>query len=141
MHGSRLFTKFEVLKYMKDFNKWNKLKKNIDTLEKTRFYHPREIWWCSLGLNIGYEQDGKDEKYQRPVLVIKKFGSIALVVPLTSSLKEHVYRIPIGEIQAKPARVIISQMKVVDTKRFTEKMLVLEKSVFQEIINAIKNMF
>jgi hypothetical protein len=36
------------------------------------FYHKREIWWCSLGVNVGFEQDGTGTNYDRPVLVICK---------------------------------------------------------------------
>lgn len=35
-------------------------------------FYEREIWWCSLGVNIGFEQDGTNDLFERPVLVIKK---------------------------------------------------------------------
>lgn len=126
---------------MKDFDSWNSLKKKIDTTEETRFYHPRDVWWCSIGIKIGYEQDGKDIKYQRPILVLKKFGNIALIVPLTSSPRKHKYRIDIGVIDGKPAKAIISQIKVVDTKRFTEKISVLGKEAFAQVTKNIRSMF
>ena len=45
----------------KDFDKWNESKKVIHHNNEDKFYHEREVWWCSLGINIGFEQDGKDE--------------------------------------------------------------------------------
>jgi hypothetical protein len=43
----------------KDFDGWNEKKK--DTNEKIGpFCHERELWWCTLGVNIGFEQDGSD---------------------------------------------------------------------------------
>ncbi len=33
--------------------------------------------WCSIGINVGDEEDGKNELYERPVLVIKKFNASA----------------------------------------------------------------
>jgi len=52
------------------FDCWNEEKKKLDSLQvkKPRF-HEREIWWCSLGKNIGDEQDGKN--ITKPILYYK----------------------------------------------------------------------
>ena len=44
-------------KAIKDFNEWNTQKKTIHNSGENKFYHPRDIWWCSLGTNVGFEQD------------------------------------------------------------------------------------
>lgn len=126
---------------MKDFDNWNNQKKNIHSAGENKFYHPRDIWWCRLGLNIGYEQDGKDKDFERPVLILKAFGKICLIAPLTTSPNKHIYRIPIGLIEGKKAIVILSQMKVVDTKRFSEKIGVLDKEMFGKIQKHIREFF
>ena len=55
---------------MKDFNNQNEKKIKIDS--KIKYGHPkeREIWWCSVGLNVGTEIYGKGEDFARPVLII-----------------------------------------------------------------------
>ena len=58
----------------KDFDKWNLEKKSIHSNQEFPFYNEREIWWCSLGVNVGFEQDGTGQKFDRPVLVIKGFN-------------------------------------------------------------------
>ena len=69
----------------KDFDTWNLQKKQINNKHRRITFHEREIWWCSLGLNIGFEQDGKNYLYERPVLVIRKFNKHTLwILPLTS---------------------------------------------------------
>ncbi len=125
----------------KDFDKWNNQKKLIDEIGENKFYHPREIWWCRMGLNVGHEQDGKDIDFERPVLILKAFGNICLIVPLTTSLQEHEYRIPIGLIEDKQATVILSQIRVVDTKRFSEKIGVLNNEMFSNIQKHIRSFF
>ena len=47
--------------FLKEFDKWNELKKKLHNSEKPKkfYFREREIWWCSLGLNIGFEEDGK----------------------------------------------------------------------------------
>lgn len=51
----------------KDFDSWNSQKKNIHTKGENKFYHPREIWWCSLGINVGFEQDGTGQNIEMRV--------------------------------------------------------------------------
>ena len=59
----------------KDFNLWNSEKQNIDRkFLKDFYFSEREIWWCSVGINVGVEVNGKNSKFERPVLVLKKFN-------------------------------------------------------------------
>ena len=55
----------------KDFDKWNENKKSVNNSSKNKLYRSREIWWCTLGVNIGFEQDGTGDNYERPVLVFR----------------------------------------------------------------------
>lgn len=125
----------------KDFSQWNTLKKNFHTVGKSKFYHAREIWWCALGVNVGSEQDGSGDEYRRPVLVLKGLGSdTCLVVPLTTSLRTHSFRIPICLVQGKEAHALLSQLRVVDTKRFVRKIGFLNKDSFEVIRKAARDM-
>jgi mRNA interferase MazF len=76
----------------KDFDTWNSKKKEVHKQEAPPFYHQREIWWCSLGLNVGFEMDGTGERFDRPVLVLKGFNkNTFLGVALTGRKKEGKY--------------------------------------------------
>jgi mRNA interferase MazF len=57
---------------MKKFNEWNEVKKEIDTREKSIIFKERDVFWVSIGENIGYEQNGKGEIFSRPVVIVKK---------------------------------------------------------------------
>ena len=48
----------------KDFDAWNKQKILLENTQRNISFHEREIWWCSLGLNIGDEQDRKNELFE-----------------------------------------------------------------------------
>ena len=78
----------------KDFDTWNALKKHIHQKRFLAFVHAREVWWCSLGLNVGTEQDGKHAAFERPVLILRKFnrGSVP-IAPITSQLKRTPYHV------------------------------------------------
>lgn len=43
----------------KDFDSWNEQKKQLENTQKTVLFKEREIWWTSIGVNIGNESCGK----------------------------------------------------------------------------------
>jgi len=57
-------------KYLKKFFDWTELKIKIHSQERVFYFREREIWWTSLGLNIGFEQNGKNKRFERPVLIL-----------------------------------------------------------------------
>src|SRR3989344_192482 len=98
----------------KDFDKWNNEKKGIHGQKSDVFYHEREVWWCSLGLNVGNEQDGSGSEYRRPVLILKGLSKqTCLMIPLTTATGEHALRPSIGTVAGKEARALLSQMRVI----------------------------
>ncbi len=60
----------------KDFDSWSKYKKKINSTsdDNIAYFYERELWWCALGINIGFEQDGKNKHHERPVLILRKFN-------------------------------------------------------------------
>lgn len=36
----------------KDFDRWNKLKKNTDLERKVPAFYNREVWWIKTGVNV-----------------------------------------------------------------------------------------
>ena len=130
-----------ISKIQKDFDTWCKQKEKIQVFGKNKFYHPRDIWWCSLGVNIGFEQDGTGKENERPILIIKGFNKeICLAIPLTTSQKENKYYMRTGKIKNKEASVIISQIRLIDTKRLSNKIGILNKEKFEEIRKAVRNL-
>ncbi len=126
----------------KDFDGWNKKKKIIHAKNESKLYHTRELWWASLGVNIGSEQDGSGENYDRPVLIFKGLSKqTCVILPLTSSPEKHKMRIPIKKVQGKDASAVISQIRVLDTKRLIYKIGFLDKDIFDNIRKTIKGLF
>ncbi len=60
---------------IKDFENWNKLKQKLESRKNIPTFKEREIWWCSIGVNIGCEEDGKNQLFNRPILIIRKFNN------------------------------------------------------------------
>ncbi len=117
----------------KEHDKWMPLKKRIDAFDKRVVFHEREIWWCTAGVNVGHEQDGKGEDFRRPVLIIKKFsGSVCWAVSLTSSFKEKPYQLHIM-FGGRTSQVILSQLRLIDEKRLISRIESISKFQFKEI--------
>lgn len=102
------------------------------------YFHEREIWWASLGANIGFEQDGKHENFERPVLVLKKFNRFVLwIVPLTSTVKDDRHYFTI-EYEGKQYSVILSQLRLISSKRLLRKVRMVSEEEFTDIKERIK---
>lgn len=123
----------------KDFQKWHSLKELLENKDKIVYFQDRDIWWCSLGANVGFEEDGKNEQFERPVLVLKKFNNHLLwVLPLTSSEKDGKYYFQIKH-DGRKSSVILSQIRTISGKRLLRKMWMISKSDFNEIKKRVKS--
>ena len=125
----------------KDFDGWNEQKKRINVRSDVLLYHERDIRWCQLGVNVGFEQDGSGLHRARPVLVFKAFSrSVCLVVPLTTSAKRNQYYVPIGTVGSRKASAIISQIRLIDTKRLDRKIENMKEDIFDRVRKAVRDM-
>ena len=125
----------------KDFDLWNEKKKIVHNQQLGPFCHERELWWCTLGVNVGFEQDGSGLGFSRPILVLKGLSKeTCLIVPLTTSTNVHKFRPTIGLVEGKLACALLSQVKVIDTKRLVKKIGYLDNKVFCDIRKTFKDM-
>lgn len=118
---------------MKDFLTWSKLKTSINQGIERPIFKEREIWWVSIGANIGDEEDGKGDKFLRPVLVIRKFNrNLFLGVPLTKQVKENPFYFKL-EVKDKIVCAMISQLRLFDTKRLLNRLEKLPEKEFEKV--------
>lgn len=95
--------------------------------EETYYFNEREIWWSSLGLNVGHEEDGKNQLYERPVLILKKFNSkVVWVLPMSSKIKSGKYYYQI-EYGGAIYTVLLSQLKLMSSKRLIRQVQQIKK--------------
>lgn len=128
---------------MKQFDEWGKKKNSIHQLLKNKWVVKREVWWCTLGVNIGSEEDGKGVDFLRPVLVIRVYGfTSVVVVPLTTTAKTGPFYFNLGKVgdEGGISTALLSQMRLIDTKRFVEKIGKIDAEKFKEIKKAIQEL-
>lgn len=123
---------------MKDFDNWNKEKKVLEsTAKEILSFHEREILWCSIGLNLGDEQDGKNDYFERPVLVIRKFNKkVAWVLPMSTKFKTGIYYHNL-EYEGQMFSVLLSQLKLISVKRFKRQIRKISPHQFSLIQDKI----
>jgi mRNA interferase MazF len=121
----------------KDFEGWHGLKQQLDTRRKSPIFHEREIWWCSVGVNVGFEVYGKGKVFTRPVLIVKKFSpSTFLGVPLSTKTKENEYYYPIT-FKGNTSCVVFDQIRTFDAKRLLNMLVKLPETQFSDIKQAL----
>ena len=116
--------------YFKDFDGWNKKKKEFHNKDGSPFSHEKEIWWCGMGVNIGSEQDGKGEDYARPVLVYKKvYRNLFLGIPITKVLKLDDKHLPFY-FDYDLHTFLIFQIRLFDSKRLIFNMGIISDYLY-----------
>ena len=117
----------------KNFDKWNQVKKLTNDKPETFGVHEREIWWISFGVNVGVEIDGKNDYFDRPALVLRKFNrQMVWVLPTTQQAKDERFyeKFTFG---GNVFYVALTQIRTISTKRFLRKIGMMPKKDFANI--------
>ncbi|OHA87926.1 MAG: hypothetical protein A2653_00145 [Candidatus Zambryskibacteria bacterium RIFCSPHIGHO2_01_FULL_43_25] len=117
----------------KDYKDWSPKKSYLHNEKGRPFVSEREIWFCAVGENVGFEQDGRGEEFARPVVIFKKFNNeVCWILPITKSVKKSKYYFPIKQDQIGGS-VILSQIRLIDAKRLLYKVTTLKSSKFKDL--------
>ena len=127
---------------IKRFTEWIGLKERLhEKTYKPPLFKEGEVWWCSLGENIGREINGKSQVFTRPVVVFKKLSSnIFLGLPTSTQEKIGTWYVPIT-LGGKTTTVVLSQARSLDYKRFFSKLGQLDDTEMQKVRTAFKNLY
>lgn len=126
----------------KDFSQWHGEKQKIHNENERLFYRAREVRWCSLGLNVGFESDGKGKGYTRPVLIIKGFSrEVCWCVPLTTKHKKGIFYHGVHLTDGQTRNALLSHLRLIDTKRLGILIGVVSAAELQEVKRAIIHLF
>ena len=116
------------------FNEWNKVKKQLHKKEKIINFKDREIYWGNLGKNIGFEQNGKNEDFSRPILVVKKLNKrLFFGVPLSTTIRDGNYFYNFKFLESKQSSALLIQAKIFDVKRLDQKIGMINKDDFENL--------
>ncbi|HCC83296.1 TPA: hypothetical protein DEP96_00430 [Candidatus Uhrbacteria bacterium] len=124
------------------FEAWHKRKQIIVDRETYRqiFFREKDVWWCSLGLNIGTESYGKGDWFRRPVLILKKLSNdLCICPPITSKRRIGSWFASIM-INGIEKWVMLCQIKTLHRKRFGIKIGFISDSDFTKVKEKLESL-
>lgn len=124
-----------------DFLSWHTEKERINNSKEEPYFYERDVWWCSVGLNVGHEENGKGIKFSRPVLVFKKFNTeMFWGIPLSTNKRKGGIFFLFSFLPNIISNGLLSQLRIFDSKRLVAKMGSISENDFCGIKKAIKNL-
>jgi mRNA interferase MazF len=93
----------------------------------------------TLGQNVGHEENGKNEHFERPGIVLKRLDrNLFLGIPLTSKNRNQYYKLLVGRNGSISQYAIWTQIRVLSTRRLMRKEGVISKEYFMQLRAIIK---
>jgi len=124
----------------KDFAIWHELKTNLQKWESGPYFSEREIWLCSVGLNLGHEEDGKGDRFLRPVVIFRKFTpDVFWAIPLTSSKKTGAYYYQF-DFKSRSETALLFQIRLLDRRRLLRRMTIMSEEEFFKMTDAFSGL-
>jgi mRNA interferase MazF len=127
---------------LKRFLQWIRLKEKLHNGKgKPPLVKERDLWWASIGENVGSEMNGKSVLFSRPVVVIKKLSrGFFLVAPTTSVVHKGSWYVEIRQ-EGKVMFVCLHQMRTLDYRRLSNRMGVIDEEDFSRIKEAFWRLY
>lgn len=123
------------------FYRWIRLKIQLEQLAKLPPISEGEVWWCSIGKNIGIEINGKHNSFSRPVIIYKKLSRYGfLAIPLSTQLHQGSWYVPFT-FQNKKQVAVLAQIRVISVFRLYDRMGVLSKGDLRQIKNSFLKLY
>lgn len=120
---------------MKKFNQWNEVKKMLDEKSQKVDIHEGELWWVSIGINIGSEQDGKGDTSTRPVLVYYKIDENNFYgIPFSTTPQRDQRFTEKAIIEGKTTYALLKHIRDYSIKRLDRKIGFISDKVYDNII-------
>ena len=122
-------------------DRWNVVKKYIDSSETRQRVGIQRIYWTKIGQNIGNEVFGKGATFARPVLVVSVlFNDTFLGVPLTSKTqgKRGRFYYKFVDSKGKEQVALLGQVRIFDIKRIGAYLSKIDRQNFAKIKEKIK---
>ena len=127
---------------VKKFSEWIGLKERLHgVIKRPPLFKEGELWWCSVGENIGSEINGKSKLFSRPVIIYKKLSSNTfLAIPTTSLDKKGTWYVDFV-LHETIETGILSQIRVIDYKRLSTKIGQLSPEDFKRVKVGFKKLY
>ncbi len=119
---------------IKKFLEWIKLKQRLHNISaQPPLVRKRDLWWLSLGENVGSEMNGKSGLFSRPALILKKLAhGFFLVAPTTTKIHEGTWYVKIN-YAGKDMWICLHQIRTVDYRRLSSQLGQIGTDDFEQV--------
>lgn len=118
---------FQIIEF---FRAWCAQKVGLHFAPRAPLFKQGEVWWCSVGMNIGEEIYGKGSGFWRPVVILKKFSRNSFLgLPLTSREKRGSWFVHCV-VRGRSNWAMLNQARIFDARRLTRRIVVMSDHDF-----------
>lgn len=119
---------------MKRFLEWIGLKEKIhNSKHAPPLVSQGDIWWISIGENVGSEINGKNSLFSRPAIIYKKLAhGFYFVIPTTTKDREGSWYVSFRH-QEKDMVACLHHARSIDHRRLSTKLGTLDDEDFQRV--------
>lgn len=127
---------------IKRFLEWIKLKEKLHDVQKgPPLVKERDLWWVSIGENVGSEINGKNTLFSRPAVILKKLSrGFYLVAPTTSQKKDGSWYVEITQ-EGRFMYVCLHQIRIIDYRRLSTRLGTLDSDDFNRVKEAFLRLY
>lgn len=127
---------------MKKFLEWIGLKNKLHHAEhQSPHVSEGEIWWASIGENVGSEINGKSKLFSIPVIIFRKLAhGFYFAIPTTSQQKEGTWYVSFRQ-QAIAMTACLHQARALDHRRLSSKLGTLDDKDFCAVQDGFKKLY
>ena len=127
---------------IKRFKEWIGIKERLhNQAHKPPLVSEGDIWWISVGENIGSEINGKSVLFSRPAVILRKLThSFYFVIPTTTQKREGSWFISFYH-GGKNMIACLHQARAIDYRRLSAKLGTLDDEDYRWIVGGFENLY
>ena len=127
---------------MKRFLVWIGLKERLhEAHHSPPLVSDADIWWASVGENVGSEINGKSDLFSRPVIIYKKLAhGFYFVVPTTTQARQGTWFVPFRQ-KDKTMIACLHQARAIDYRRLSSKLGTIDDEDFDRVKEGFRMLY
>ncbi|MDB5245375.1 MAG: hypothetical protein JWN90_480 [Parcubacteria group bacterium] len=128
--------------YMKRFLEWIRIKSALDKkTHQAPDVSEGDVWWASLGENVGHEIQGKDQNFTRPVIIYKRLSrNFYFVIPVTTKPHRGTWFVSY-RFHSMAVTACLHQARSIDYRRLFSQLGHIDKASFARVQEAFRKLY
>jgi mRNA interferase MazF len=128
--------------HIKKFLEWIGLKEKLHSIAHAAPHVSEgEIWWASIGENIGTEINGKSLLFSRPVIIFRKLThGFYFVIPVTTQIRRGTWYVEFNQ-RDKEMTACLHHARSIDYRRLSTRLGELDENDCSKIKDAFRKLY